>query len=218
MAEANRIFNTAFSLLTGIDLLLGCAAFAFAGPIVQLFGCPPSAVEFAVSYLRIYACGTLFVMLAQGLNPFILTQGYSLIAMGSILVGVLINMALDPLLIFTLGMGVRGSSLATVISQLCSCLCVVAFFFTRTSLFRFRVREMRLSLARLASILSLGVTPLCDGDNRMRYSGGVQYQPEPCHRRGPRLHCGTHRDAQRAAADLPAAQWTWQRCAALRQL
>lgn len=159
MAEANRIFNTAFSLLTGIGLLLGCAAFAFAGPIVQLFGCPPSAVEFAVSYLRIYACGTLFVMLAQGLNPFILTQGYSLIAMGSILVGALINMALDPLLIFTLGMGVRGSSLATVISQLCSCLCVVAFFFTRTSLFRFRLREMRLSLARVASILSLGVTP-----------------------------------------------------------
>ena len=77
-------------------------------------------MEFAVSYLKIYACGTLFVMLAQGLNPFILTQGYSLVAMGSVLLGAVINIALDPIFIFALGMGVSGSSLATVISQLCS--------------------------------------------------------------------------------------------------
>lgn len=98
-------------------------------PLVLLFGCPPSAVDYAVDYLRIYACGTLFVMLAQGMNPFILTQGYSLFAMGTVLVGALVNIGLDPLFIFTLDMGVRGSSLATVLSQLCSCLCVLGFFF-----------------------------------------------------------------------------------------
>ena len=89
-------------------------------PLVLLFGCPPSAVDYAVDYLRIYACGTLFVMLAQG---------YSLFAMGTVLVGALVNIGLDPLFIFTLDMGVRGSSLATVLSQLCSCLCVLGFFF-----------------------------------------------------------------------------------------
>lgn len=80
-AEAGGIFNTAFSLLVLIGVVIGAVSFVFARQIVLLFGCPPSAVEFAVSYLKIYACGTLFVMLAQGLNPFILTQGYSLVAM-----------------------------------------------------------------------------------------------------------------------------------------
>lgn len=158
-AEAGDIFNTAFSLLVLIGVVIGAVSFVFARQIVLLFGCPPSAVEFAVSYLKIYACGTLFVMLAQGLNPFILTQGYSLVAMGSVLLGAVINIALDPIFIFALGMGVSGSSLATVISQICSCICVMCFFFTRKSLFHLRPSAMCPRLRYIGAILSLGFTP-----------------------------------------------------------
>lgn len=158
-AEAGDIFNTAFSLLVLIGVVIGAVSFVFARQIVLLFGCPPSAVEFAVSYLKIYACGTLFVMLAQGLNPFILTQGYSLVAMGSVLLGAVINIALDPIFIFALGMGVSGSSLATVISQLCSCICVMCFFFSRKSLFHLRPSAMCPRLRYIGAILSLGFTP-----------------------------------------------------------
>lgn len=158
-AEAGDIFNTAFSLLVLIGVVIGAVSFVFARQIVLLFGCPPSAVEFAVSYLKIYACGTLFVMLAQGLNPFILTQGYSLVAMGSVLLGAVINIALDPIFIFALGMGVSGSSLATVISQLCSCICVMCFFFTRKSLFHLRPSALCPRLRYIGAILSLGFTP-----------------------------------------------------------
>lgn len=158
-AEANRIFNTSFLLLFLLGALIGAVTFFLAEPIVLLFGCPPSAVEFAASYLKIYSCGTVFVMLAQGLNPFILTQGYSFIAMSSVFVGAVANIALDPLFIFTFGMGVKGSSLATILSQFISCICIICFFFSRKSLFRFRVGEMRFSFARLADILSLGFTP-----------------------------------------------------------
>ena len=158
-AEAGDIFNTAFSLLVLIGVVIGAVSFVFARQIVLLFGCPPSAVEFAVSYLKIYACGTLFVMLAQGLNPFILTQGYSLVAMGSVLLGAVINIALDPIFIFALGMGVSGSSLATVISQLCSCICVMCFFFSRKSLFHLRPSTMCPRLGYIGAILSLGFTP-----------------------------------------------------------
>lgn len=157
--EANRIFNTAFSLLLVLGILIGAVTFLLSEPIVVLFGCPPSAVEFAASYLRIYACGTVFVMLAQGLNPFILTQGYSFIAMSFVLIGALINIALDPLFIFTFRLGVKGSSLATILSQMCSCVCIICFFFSPKSLFRFRMEDMRFSLSRIIDIVSLGFTP-----------------------------------------------------------
>lgn len=98
-------------------------------------------------------------MLAQGLNPFIQTQGYSFIAMGSVLLGAVINIVLDPIFIFTLNMGVSGSSLATVISQFCSCVCIIWFFFTEKSLFHFRVEDMRLKIERIIDIVSLGFTP-----------------------------------------------------------
>ena len=157
--EANRIFHTAFCLLVLLGIVIGAAAFCFARQIVLLFGCPESAVEFAVSYLKIYACGTIFVMLAQGLNPFILTQGYSRLAMYSVLLGAIINIVLDPLFIFTFGLGVQGSSLATVLSQLCSCIWCICFFFSRKSLFRFQSNLLGLSPGRVFSIVSLGFTP-----------------------------------------------------------
>ncbi len=185
-AEAGGIFNTAFSLLVLIGVVIGAVSFVFARQIVLLFGCPPSAVEFAVSYLKIFACGTLFVMLAQGLNPFIpLTQGYSLVAMGSVLLGAVINIALDPIFIFALGMGVSGSSLATVISQLCSCICVMCFFFftkelvSPASVSHVSAPEIyrRHSFARLYAVRY--------DDNRVRYPGGVQRLPQPRNRRRP---------------------------------
>ena len=125
----------------------------------MLFGCPDTAVEYATSYLKIYSCGTIFVMFAQGLNPFILTQGYSLIAMASVLVGAVINIALDPIFIFALDMGVKGSSLATILSQLVSCVCIIAFFFSKKSLFKFRARDMLPTWKRTFDIISLGFTP-----------------------------------------------------------
>lgn len=157
--EADSIFNVAFLMLTMFGLLIGTVTFAFSRQIVVVFGCPPSAVGFAVLYLKIYSCGTIFVMLAQGLNPFILTQGYSMIAMGSVLLGAVLNIVLDPIFIFTMGMGVKGSSVATVISQLCSCICVCIFFFTKKSLFHFKIGGMNVSFRRIASIVSLGFTP-----------------------------------------------------------
>lgn len=157
--EADRIFNVAFLMLVVFGLLIGTVTFVFSKQIVVGFGCPSSAVEFAVSYLKIYSCGTIFVMLAQGLNPFILTQGYSMIAMGSVLLGAVLNIVLDPIFIFTMGMGVKGSSLATVSSQLCSCICICMFFFTKKSIFHLKISGMNVSFQRIASIVSLGFTP-----------------------------------------------------------
>ncbi len=157
--EADRIFNTAFVMLSVIGVAIGVITFAFSRQIVCLFGCPPSAIDFAVAYLKIYSCGTIFVMLAQGLNPFILTQGYSFIAMSSVLIGAIINIVLDPIFIFTLDMGVKGSSLATVISQFVSCICIICFFYTKKSIFHFKIQSMKISLARIIDIVSLGFTP-----------------------------------------------------------
>lgn len=157
--DASRIFNTASLLLVLLGAVIGLITFLFAREIVVLFGCPDSAVDFAVSYLKIYACGTVFVMLSQGLNPFILTQGFSVIAMASVLLGAVLNIILDPIFIFTLDMGVAGSSLATVLSQTASCLWVVLFFFGKKSIFRFKPSQMRLKWEAISSIMSLGVTP-----------------------------------------------------------
>ena len=107
--EADKIFNTSFVMLAFVGIIVSVITFAFARPIVVLFGCPESAVGFATSYLKIYSLGTVFVLLAQGLNPFITAQGYSFIAMFSVLIGAIANIALDPIFIFVFDMGDRKS-------------------------------------------------------------------------------------------------------------
>ena len=157
--EADKIFNTSFVMLLVVGIIISIVTFCAARPLVVAFGCPETAVDFATSYLEIYAGGTVFVMLAQGLNPFITAQGRSAVAMLSVLVGAAANIALDPLFIFVFGLGVNGASLATVISQFLSFVWITVFFFTRKSLFGLRIKDMKPNAKRLFSILSLGFTP-----------------------------------------------------------
>ncbi len=157
--EANKIFNVSAVLLTAIGIFLSVLTFFLAKNIVILFGCPDSAVSLATSYLKIYSLGTVFVMLAQGMNSYITTQGYSGAAMISVLIGAVANIALDPLFIFVFDMGVSGASLATVISQFISFVWITAFFFSKKSVFKFRIKDMKWDTRRVFSIVSLGFSP-----------------------------------------------------------
>lgn len=99
-------------------------------------------------------------MLAQGMNPFVLTQGYSFLSMCFVLMGTVLNIVLDPLFIFTFGMGVQGSALATVLAQFLSCSLYGRLFLCTESLFHFRSKERHFSAWKgFVSIVSLGITP-----------------------------------------------------------
>lgn len=67
------------------------------------------------------------MQLTLGMNAFITAQGFARTSMLSVLIGAVINIVLDPVFIFGLGMGVKGAALATVLSQACSCIWVLAF-------------------------------------------------------------------------------------------
>ena len=85
--KANKIFNISTMLLLIIGVVLTFILFFLARPIIVLFGCPADAISYATDYLKIYALGTIFIILVQGLNPFISAEGKPIIAMGTTLLG-----------------------------------------------------------------------------------------------------------------------------------
>lgn len=103
--------------------------------------------------------GTLFVELSVGLNTFINTQGRPTIAMYSVLIGAILNIGLDPLFIFTFGMGVKGAALATILSQACSAIWIISFLTSKKASLRLEYRYMKLHKGIILSILALGVSP-----------------------------------------------------------
>ncbi len=107
-AGAERVFNNGAVLLVIFGIVLTVAVLTSGEALLHLFGAPQSSFEYAYEYLFVYGTGTIFVMLSLGLNPFITAQGYSFTSMATVAIGAVLNIALDPLFIFTFNMGVRG--------------------------------------------------------------------------------------------------------------
>ena len=156
---AEKILGGCFLLLLCFSVVLTAAFLIFGEPLLLWFGASGQTLPFALDYMNIYVCGTVFVQMALGLNAFISSQGFAKESMLTVLIGAVINIALDPIFIFGFGMGVRGAALATVISQGVSCVWVLRFLFGRRTKLRLRRRNMRLKAGVLLPVLALGVSP-----------------------------------------------------------
>ena len=157
--EAEHIMSNSFFCILVSSVVITVLAFVFAEPLLRLFGASDNTLPYALDYMRIYCLGTIFVEISVGMNLFINTQGYTNVGMGTMMIGGLLNIALDPLFIFVFNMGVKGAALATVLSQGVSCLWVLLFLFGKKSSLRIRRRYLRPRWRIMRKILSLGITP-----------------------------------------------------------
>ncbi len=128
---ASRIMGNSFALILCSSLILTLAGYAFAKPILFAFGAGNDSYVYAKEYLDIYLIGTVFSMIATGMNGYINAQGFPRIGMCSVAIGAICNIILDPVFIFGFNMGVRGAALATVISQAASATWVLKFLSSR---------------------------------------------------------------------------------------
>ena len=154
--KAERIMGTSFTMLTLTGLGLTVLLYATAPVTLRLLGGDEETLPAALGYFRIYVLGTVPVLISLGMNPFISAQGFPKNGMVTILIGAALNIVLDPLLIFTLGMGIRGAALATVISQIVSAGWVLGFLRSRRAVLR--LTGLYLDRTELKGIVRLGVT------------------------------------------------------------
>lgn len=123
--EAQRILSSSFSMLLGLSVVLTTVFLLTKRQLLWIFGASDATFTYANQYLSIYVAGTFFVFLSTGLNSFLICQGFSGLGMITVTLGAVMNIALDPLFIFVFHMDVAGAALATVISQMASCVFVL---------------------------------------------------------------------------------------------
>ena len=157
--EANAILGSCATLLVVLGLAVTVLFLAIQEPMLYLFGATENTIGFAKDYLTIYLAGSIFVELSLGLNYFITAQGFSTIGMATVLIGAVVNIVLDPILIFNFGMGVKGAALATITAQGVSAVWVVCFLLGKRTKLRLQRRFARLNWKVLAPVLALGVSP-----------------------------------------------------------
>ena len=144
-------------MLIIFSVLLTLLVIPIKEPMLRLFGASDVTWEYTNSYFSVYIIGTIFALLSQGMNQFIICQGFSKVGMKSVLIGAILNIILDPVFIFAFHMGVAGAAVATVISQFASCIFVLRFLFGDKAVVKIGFGGYSLKIAR--RILTIGLTP-----------------------------------------------------------
>ena len=155
---AEKIVGNAFTMLLCTGLLLTIIGLLFKKPLLYAFGASDATFPFADSYLSIYLLGSVFVTVSLGMNSYINAQGFARVGMVTTLIGAVLNIILDPFFIFTLGMGIQGAAIATVISQFASAAWTVRFLTSPKAILRIRVSCMRPCGNTIRDITTLGLS------------------------------------------------------------
>ena len=182
--KAEKILGNCFTTQLIISVILTFVMYIFNRPLLLAFGASSNTIDYAVSYMNIYALGTIFVQLTLGMNTFITAQGFAKVGMFSVLIGAVVNIALDPIFIFALNMGVAGAALATIISQACSCIWVLSFLFGKKTTLRIKKENLALHADIILPCLALGLSlfimqasesiiSVCFNSSLLKYGGDV---------------------------------------------
>ncbi len=155
--KASAILANCFLLLCVMSAAITVLSLLVKNQLLTWFGASGSIFPYADEYITVYLSGTVFALLATGMNQFIICQGFAKVGMKSVLLGAVLNIILDPVFIFVLGMDVAGAAVATVISQAASCLYVLKFLFGRRPMIRITFGGYRWDI--MAQVLILGLTP-----------------------------------------------------------
>ena len=155
---AEKILGNCFTLQIIISIILTVVLLIWNRDFLMAFGASENTIDYGVSYMNIYALGTLFVEVTLGMNSFITAQGFAKTGMLSVLIGAVTNIILDPVFIFGFNMDVRGAALATIISQALSCIWVVHFLCGKKTTLKIRRKNIGVQPKIVLPCLALGTS------------------------------------------------------------
>ena len=156
-AEEMAAVGLGSSLMTGI--LLSGASFLAMRPLLALLGSTDTIMPYACDYFQFILLGTPFIMGTFTLNNQMRHQGNAILSMIGIVSGAVLNIILDPILIFGFDMGIRGAGIATAVSQFVGFIVIVCMIGKRGSL-PIRFAHFKPTLRRYRDIAAGGLPSL----------------------------------------------------------
>ena len=157
--EASEMASTGFALALLLGAVFAAVCLLFLKPVVVFLGATELLMEDAERYLQIILLGAPFMTGQFVLNNQLRFQGSAMYAMVGLMCGAVLNVGLDPLLIFVFHMGVRGAALATITGQFTSFLVLLIGSRQGVNL-RLSPAHVRFSRKNLLQIINGGIPAL----------------------------------------------------------
>ena len=182
--SAEKALGNCFSLQIVVSVILTAVLLVWNKGILLAFGASENTIGYATDYMSIYAIGTLFVQMTLGMNTFITAQGFTTVSMVSVIIGAVCNIVLDPIFIFGFQMGVKGAALATIISQMLSCVWIISFLCGKKTLLKLKKENLKLRADIILPCIALGtaafvmqssesVISVCFNSSLLKYGGDI---------------------------------------------
>ena len=182
--SAEKIMGGCFTLQIIISAVLTAVLLIWNEDLLLMFGASNNTISYATDYMNIYAIGTVFVQLTLGMGAFITAQGYTKISMITVLIGAVTNIILDPILIYGLNLGVKGAALATIISQVFSCIWVLTFLCGKKSYLKLKIHNLHIDVKLVLPCIALGtatfimqssesIISVCFNSSLLKYGGDI---------------------------------------------
>jgi putative MATE family efflux protein len=156
---ANHILGNVFALNLIMGSLFSIVTLIFLKPVLYFFGASTETLPYAYDFMVIILYGNVFTHMYLGLNAMLRSAGSPRKAMMATIYTVLINMVLNPTFIFGFGWGIRGSALATVISQVIILAWQINIFRDRNCFIHLKRGIYRLQRKIVSDALSIGLAP-----------------------------------------------------------
>ena len=153
----NRVASTALYSSVAIGAIAIIISLFFLKPILKQLGAIESVMPYALTYTTIYIAFSIFTVFNVTMNNIVSSEGAARTAMYALLCGAVLNVILDPILIYVCNLGVAGAAVATALSQVLSTIIYLIYIFRKKSIFTFRIHEYHPSDGVMKEILKVGI-------------------------------------------------------------
>lgn len=157
---ANKVASTALYSSIFVGAVIIIFSIIFLTPILTMLGATESILPYAVTYTSIYIISSIFNVFNVAMNNIVTSEGAAKTTMCALLTGAVLNMALDPIFIYVLELGVAGAAIATAVSQIVSTAVYLLYVFRKKSIFNFSIKQCCFSKEIMSEILKIGIPTL----------------------------------------------------------
>lgn len=157
-SKANKILGNVIASVSAAAAVITLAGYLNLDAMLRLFGATDSLLPYAREYIVYILAGVLMHSLAMALNNLVRAEGRANISMIVMILSAVINIILDAVFIFGLGMGIRGAGLATLIAYCAAALFLLLFYLSGRSALKLRLRDIRFDRPIQKEILAIGAS------------------------------------------------------------
>lgn len=168
----------------GVGVMMLVLYLAGMNGILRLIGATDNTIGYAREYLTIVAVGGPFIMFGTAFGNILRGEGAAKESMIGNLIGTVTNIVLDPIMILSMGMGVAGAALATVIGNMAACVFYVVFFLRKKSILSISPKYFSMSDGIPVDVVKIGVPAslnniLMSASNIVLNNALIQYGDTP---------------------------------------